>query len=390
VKTGKLTDRQVKHVKKVGYLGDGGGLWLQVSAYGSKNWVFRFKSPELLRDREMGLGNLDTWGLTEARDRARECRQAVARGIDPIEERRRKRDQVRATVAERVLFKDAVDDYLALHEGEWRNAKHKKQWRSTLEAHAFPKLGSRSIHEIDAALINEALASIWKTIPETASRTKNRIEKVCQWVRDGKPLPQKGAAKRVKHHAAMPFAELPAFMVELRKRDGISARALEFTILTAARTGETIGAAWDEIDLKAALWTIPAARMKNGKEHTVPLSSRVVEILEGLERVGDYVFTANGAPLGNTTMMDLLRNGLRPGVTVHGFRSSFRDWAGDQTNFPRDVAEAALAHTLPNATERAYRRGSALEKRRALMEAWGAYCERPERFGNVVAIRAQA
>jgi integrase len=392
MKANQLSDRKISTTKKPGYQCDGGGLYLQVSQYGSKNWVFRFKSPELLRDREMGLGNLDTWSLAEARERARECRQAVSLGVDPIEERRRKRDQVRATLAERVLFKDAVDDFLSLHNGEWKNDKHRKQWRSTLEAYAFQKLGSRPVGEIDAALINEALAPIWTTIPETARRTKNRIERVCQWVKDGKPLPQRGASKRIKHHAAIPVAELPAFMAELRKRDSIYARALEFCILTAARTSETLNATWDEIDLKAGVWTIPATRMKVDKEHTVPLSNRALAIFKGLPRVGEHVFTASpdGAPLGHSALLELLRGMDGNGYTVHGFRSAFRDWAGDKTHFPRDVIEFALAHKVKDKIEAAYRRSSALEKRRKLMETWASYCERPASSGKVVSLHDAA
>jgi Arm DNA-binding domain len=223
---------------------------------------FASSRPSSYATGKMGLGNLDTWSLAEARDRARQCRQSVSLGIDPIEERRRQRDQVRASVAERMLFKDAVDDFLSLHNDGWRNDKHRKQWRSTLETYAFLKLGSRPVGEIDAALINEALLPIWTTKAVTAGRVKKRIERVCRWVKDGKPLPQRGAGKRVKHHAAIPVAQLPTFMAELRKRDGISGWALEFCILTAARTGEVIGAKRAEIDLDAALWTILGARIR--------------------------------------------------------------------------------------------------------------------------------
>jgi integrase len=295
-------------------------------------------------------------------------------------------------VAERTLFAEAVDDFLTLHAREWKNEKHRKQWRNTLAAYAFPKLGSRPVGEIDAALINEALVPIWTAKAETASRVKNRIERICQWVKDGKPLPQRGASKRVKHHAAIPFAELPGFMAELRKRDSISARALEFCILTAARTSETIKGTWDEIDLKAGIWTVPAERMKAGRAHDVPLSKRAIAILKGLPRVGDYLFpgAADGAPLSNMAMLELLRGMAGNGYTVHGFRSAFRDWAGDQTHFPRDVIEFALAHKVKDKTEAAYRRSSALEKRRRLMDTWAAYCERPGSSGNVVSLHGAA
>jgi len=263
VKSNQLTARKVETATEPGYYGDGGGLYLQVSKkYGSRNWVFRFMLNG--HAREMGLGSPRTFTLKEARERARQCRQLVADGFDPIEERRRRRDDARAETSGRMLFKDAVVKFLEVHQNTWKNAKHKQQWANTLRDYAKP-LRDRPTSAIDGAQITDALASIWTKKPETARRVKQRIERVCQWVKDGMPLPFQGASKRVRHHPALSFAELPSFMSKLRKRDSISARALEFTILTAARTGEAIGAKWSEFDLDAGVWTIPAWSALRGR-----------------------------------------------------------------------------------------------------------------------------
>jgi integrase len=337
----------------------------------------------------MGLGALHTVSLAEARERARQARQLLLDGEDPIEVRRKKRDEARAETIENMTFKDAAERFIKLHELSWKNEKHREQWKSTLRTYAYPTLGSRPVSAIDGALITEALGSIWTRKPETARRVKQRIERIVQWVRDGMPLPSQGASKRVRHHPAMPFAELPAFMVELRKRDSISARALELTILAAGRTSEIIGAKWSEIDMKAAVWTVPAERMKGGKEHEVPLSKRALAILDSLPRErGGYIFPGARAkaPLSNMAMLELLRGMRDDGLTVHGFRSTFRDWAGDRTNYAREVIEHALAHRIKDKAEAAYRRGDALEKRRRLMTAWANYCASPRSIGDIVAL----
>ena len=365
----KLSAVKVSRLKTPGRYCDGLGLWLQVSQFGTKAWLFRYTRHG--RARQMGLGPLHTVSLAEARERARQARQVLLDGNDPIEIKRLKRDAARSDTAERILFKDAAERFLDLHESTWKNGKHREQWKSTLKTYVYPTLGSRPIAAIDGALVTEALASIWTKKPETARRVKQRIERVIQWVRDGRPLPSKGASKRVRHHPALPFAELPAFMAELRGRDTISARA---------RTSEVIGAKWSEIDLDAGVWTVPVERMKGGKEHQVPLSKRAIEILESLPRErGGYVFPGAKAkaPLSNMAMLELLRGMDGNGFTVHGFRSTFRDWAGDQTNFARDVIEHALAHRIKDKAEAAYRRSAALEKRRQLMEAWAKYCSSP-------------
>lgn len=390
----KLSAKAVAAAKEPGLYGDGGNLYLQVADVDGKGitkaWIFRFMLAG--RARKMGLGSANDFSLAEARERARLARQQVADGIDPIEARLAARDAQRRDDAARMTFKDAAGRYLAVHEATWRNAKHRQQWRNTLAAYAFPALGTRPVGALDAALINGCVADLWAKAPETARRVRQRIGMVCQWVRDGMPLPAPSKSQTAKHHAAIDWREMPGFMAELRQRDSISARALEFTVLTAARTGETIGAQWDEIDLTSKTWTIPSSRMKAGKEHTVPLTERALEILNGLTREAGspYVFPGAKAkaPLSNMAMLELLR-GMRPGSTVHGMRSAFKTWASEATNHPNIVSEAALAHTIPDKVEKAYRRGELLEKRRRLMRDWANYCARPPvSEGNVTPLRA--
>jgi integrase len=394
MRSNKLSAAKVAKVNQPGLYGDGDGLWLQVSEVKNKegvsltkSWILRFDLAG--RHRYMGLGPFRRVSLAKARQRRDEAHDLIYRGVDPIEARRKQRDELRSQTAESITFKDAAKRFLDLHRDTWKNEKHKQQWTNTLRDYAYPSLGDRPIAAIDGAAITEALKSIWTKKPETARRVKQRIERVIQWVRDGTPLPVQGPSRRVQHHAALPFAGLPSFMAELRERDGISPRALEFTILTIARTSEAIGAKWSEIDLKAGVWTVPAERMKAGKEHQVPLSKRAMEILNELPRErGGYVFPGAKAksPLSNMAMLELLR-GMRGGGTVHGFRSSFRDWAGDRTHYPREVIEHALAHQIKDKSEASYRRSAALEKRRRLMEEWAKYCYSPAlASGELVAL----
>lgn len=386
----KLSVRAIAAAKEPGLYGDGGNLYLQVADIDSKgptkSWVLRYMVNG--RARKMGLGSINDFSLAEARERARQARQQLADGIDPIEARLAARDAARKESAESITFKAAAEKFLDVHEAGWRNDKHRAQWRSTLTSYAYPTLGTRPVKAVDAALVNATLAPIWAKTPETASRVRQRVERVVQWVKDGMPLPTTAKAKRVAHHAALPWQEMPAFMADLRARDSISARALEFTILCAARTGEAIGAKWDEIDIDGKVWIVPADRMKAGKEHRVPLSDRVVEILRNLprERGSSYVFPGARAKsaLSNMAMLELVR-GMRPGLTVHGFRSTFKDWASESTNHPDIVSEAALAHTIPDKVAAAYRRGELLAKRTRLMKDWASYCARPPVVGaNVV------
>jgi integrase len=380
MKHNQLTARAIEKATKAGYYGDGGGLYLQVTDTGARSWIFRYMVRG--KNRDMGLGSFHTFSLKEARLRARECRQQVADGIDPIEARRAKRDRLRSVALENMPFKEAAEKYVALNEKNWTNAKHVAQWKTTLRVHAYPKLADRQVSSIDGMAITDALAGIWLTTPVTASRVKQRIERVCEWVKDGMPLPQQSRAKQ--HHAAMPFIEVPTFMARLREREGIVARALEFTVLSAARTSEVLGARWDEI--QDGTWCVPAIRMKARQEHTVPLSKRLLEILEDLPRDSSGLLFPGakaGVAIANTAMHKLLDD-MAPDYTVHGFRSSFRDWCGDRTAFARDVVEHALAHRIKDKAEAAYRRGSALEKRRKLMEAWSNYCLTEHCENNII------
>ena len=380
----KLTALEVARRKKPGRYSDGHGLWLQVSSSGTKAWLFRYMIDG--RARHMGLGPLHTVSLAEARVRARQARQLIIDGKDPIEVKYETRDARRSPGA--MVFKEAARHFIEVHDPTWRSARHRQQWRNTLLRDHASSLGNRPITAIDGLLITTTLAPIWTRTPETAKRVKQRIERVVQWVRDGMPMPN-GATER-RHHAAMAFAELPAFMRELRGIESVSARALEFTVLTGARTSEVLKATWEEIDTKAKVWTIPAERMKSNKRHRVPLAHRAVQILNRLPRDGSsFVFAGSriGHSLAADSLLKLLQR-LRQGVTVHGLRSSFRDWAGDRTAFPRDVIEMALAHTIKDKSEAAYRRGDALEKRRKLMEAWALYCSAPATSGKVLVLRA--
>jgi integrase len=391
VRTHKLSSLEVKNKSRPGRYGDGGGLYLQISKWGTKAWVFRYM---LNGDaRTMGLGSVETFSLKEARERARQCRKLLADGEDPIENRKAEHDNRRAEQAKRITFKDAATEFIKVHEPTWKNDKHRQQWRSTLETYAYGKLGDRPVSAIDDAIINDTVADIWMEKQETASRVKNRIQRIVKWIADGKPLPQQAKARRVKHHKALPYKDAPAFMGRLRGKDSISARALEFTVLCAVRTNEAILATWAEID--GDVWTIPADRMKSSREHRVPLSDRALEVLKNIPREhgSNYVFPGarQGRPLSNMAMLQLLRGMEVGGFTVHGFRSTFRDWAAEQTNYPGELAEAALAHVLKDKTEAAYQRGDLLDKRRHLMDAWTHYCASPAaEKGKVVSIRGVA
>jgi integrase len=401
----KLTALKVSKLKAPGRYGDGHGLWLQISETGTKAWLFRYMRNG--RARHMGLGPLHTVNLAEARARARHARQLILDGKDPLSVKRDARTAVRLDAARSETFCQCASAYLDSHSSAWKNRKHKAQWQATLETYAFPVIGNLPVAEIDTTLVLKILRPIWREKPETASRLRGRIERILSYwaatqkVHRDNParwrghldalLPAKTKVRAVKHHPALPFAELPGFMEELRNRDSVSAKALEFTILTAVRTSEAIHATWGEIDLDAKVWTIPADRMKAGRPHRVPLSDRAVEVLEMLSRdEGEFVFLGSrpGAPISNMAMLELLRGMNSNGLTVHGFRSTFSDWARERTNYPRDVVEMALAHAIKDKSEAAYRRGDALEKRRKLMEAWAQYCSAPATSGKVVALHA--
>jgi integrase len=393
--TNKLTTRRVASLRDVGRYHDGGGLYLEIRRAGGKSWVFRYMIDG--KARYLGLGPLHSVSLAEARVRAREARQVILDGRDPIDARHAARAAVRAEQLRTVTFSEAVEQFLATAKIEsFRNDKHRKQWRSTLES-VFPVIGSLPLQEIDTAVILSALLPIWKRTPETGSRLRGRIARVFDWAMplglfegpnpaDWDRLKDHLPAKpKVAHHAAMPYADVPAFMASLRERDSISARALELTVLTACRTQEALGAKWSEFDIDSARWVIPASRMKAKRDHRVPLSTRAVEVLRSMPRVGGHVFiNGGGKPLSNMAMAELLKGMDANGFTVHGFRSSFSDWARDRTGYPRDVIEMALAHTIKDKSEAAYRRGDALDKRRRLMAEWARYLETPEMVGATI------
>ncbi len=381
----KLTARTVATLKEPRRHGDGGGLYLSISKDGRRRWIFLYRRHGKLR--EMGLGAGRDVSLAEVREKAATARKQVADGLDPVMERGRAKVAI-------PTFGEVADAFIAAMAPQFRNAKHIEQWRMTLEVYAAPLRG-KAIDEIVTEDILGVLRPIWQSKNETASRLRGRLERVldsakAQGHRSGENpaawrghlallLPRRQKLQR-GHHAAMPFTEVPAFVSQLRARNAMAARSFEFVILTAARTGEALGATWREIDAKSKVWTVPAARMKGGREHRVPLSPRTLSILTEMAEFGcepdDYLFpsTKRGRPLSSMAMDMLLRR-LNLDVTVHGFRSSFREWCGELSTYPREVAEAALAHVVGDATERAYRRGDALEKRRQLMEAWAAFCE---------------
>ena len=413
---GKLTALAASRAKTRGYISDGGGLYLQISANGAKSWVFRFRDgpvPEGKQQaplREMGLGPVHTISLAEAREHARKCRKLRLEGKDPIAERKAEVARAALEAARAITFKDAAEKYIEQHKVGWKNAKHAAQWPATLEAYVYPILGPLPVQDIDRPLVLKVLEPIWNSKRETASRVRGRIAEVLEWAkergyRDGEnparwrgkgTLPQRTKTQTIKHHSALPYVEIGAFMAKLREQGGSSPMALELVILTAARTSEVIGATWGEVDLKAGVWTVPAERIKTGKEHRVPLSKPALALLERLHEAkqdvqpGQFIFAGGkiNQPLSNMAMLKLLRRMDRSDLTVHGFRSTFRDWAAERTNFPRDVAEQALAHSLPDKVEAAYRRGDLFEKRRKLMEAWAGYCAQPSHVGTVTPIHA--
>jgi integrase len=405
MKVRRLKALSVSGAKRRGYLCDGGGLYLQVSASGSKSWVFRFRDAGRLR--EMGLGSAETISLAEARELATECRKLRLRGIVPIQARREGRTEAILAAAKALTFRQCAEAYIEDHKPAWKHPKHAAQWPSTLEAYVYPVFGELPVQSVDVGLVLKVIKPIWGKKTETASRVRGRIEAVLDWAaahgyRQGdnparwrghldKLLPRQSRITRVNHHATLPYAEGGAFMAKLREQEGISAHALEFLILTAARTGEVLGATWDEVDLETGVWTVPAARIKAGKEHRVPLSRPALDLLQRLhaDRNGPYIFPGAkaGKPLSNMALLMALRRLGRGDLTTHGFRSTFRMWAAEQTNFPREVAEQALAHSLPDKVEAAYQRSDLFEKRRKLMDAWADYCAKEPVMGAVVPIR---
>jgi integrase len=404
--TFKLTALSVDRLRAPGRYPDGGGLYLQVTGKSAKSWLFRYGVNG--KEHWMGLGSAQNVSLKQARQLRDTARGKIAAGDDPVEKRHAERAAVRAARNAIAVptFRKAVDRYFNDHCDDWSSPKYRRQWLSTLLAYAGPIIGDLPVTEITASHVVEVLRPIWKDKPTAARYVRGRIEVVLDYAADPddqnfrnpatlterlkKALPK--ARREVEHHPALPYAEMTAFMVELRSRDGAAARALEFVILTAARTVEALGATWPEIDLRAKLWTVPANRMKARKEHRVPLSDAAIAVLDQMSAVqeNDFIFPGmkTGRPLSNMALLKVLERMGRTDLTTHGFRSTFRDWAGDRAKLEgaREAAEAALAHVLKDKTEAAYRRSDLFEKRRVLMAMWAQYCDTPADDGDTVVV----
>ncbi|WP_396604488.1 tyrosine-type recombinase/integrase [Bradyrhizobium sp. YCK136] len=407
----RLSHRKVETIRVSGMYGDGGGLYLQVTNASDgtprKSWLFRYAVSG--RERQMGLGPLADVPLAEARDLASIAREMRRAGKDPIVEREAARAEASLVAAKSMSFDQCATAYIAAHRAGWRNVKHANQWATTVATYCSPIFGKLPVQRVDVGLVMKAIEPIWSSKPETAVRLRGRIERILDWARvrgyrDGENparwrghldhlLPARGKVRRVKHHAALPYVEIPAFVAAVKARDAVAARALEFAVLTAARTGEVLGATWSEIDLGGRLWTVPAERMKAGREHRIPLGDRAIEILRSMivtkPNVNDHIFTGDRrANLSNMSLLMLLRRMGHNDITTHGFRSTFRTWAAECTNFPREVVEAALAHVAGNKVEAAYQRGDILEKRQSLMAQWESYCSKPVVHRSVTPISA--
>lgn len=380
---GKLTALKIRSLSEPGRYADGDGLFLDVTGKATGRWLLRIQSNG--RRREIGLGSLKSVSLADARDAAFAMRKKIAQGIDPVAERRQERQAIPS-------FRKAAELVHEEHEKAWKNGKHQNQWITTLKTYAFPKMGDLLVSEIEGPLIRDVLAPIWLAKPETARRVRQRIGTVLDWsyargfrateapMRSlSKGLPRQ--PKKDNHFAALPYAAVPDFLEKLGERESVGRVALEALILTAARSGEIRGATWSELDLEAAFWTVPATRMKMGRAHIVPLSPEVVAVFERAKNfkagASDLVFPGQNVknPLSDMTLLKILRD-MDLGVTVHGFRSAFRDWVAEQTDYSGEIAEAALAHTVSNKVEAAYRRTDFLDKRRLLMRDWAAFCKK--------------
>ena len=405
----RLTDRTARTAKvETGHklLADGRGLYLRVTATGGKSWVYRYMANGQRHD--MGLGPYPDVGLADAREKALGLRRTRLEGQDPLLARRTSKATVASAHAAGMTFETAADQFIAGHRSGWRSTRHEDDWRRSL-TYAYPVIGNLAVSDIDTAAVLRVLSPVWQTKNETASRLRGRIEAILGWAtihgfRSGDnparwrghlehSLPKPGKVQGPeddRRHAAMPYGEVSALLAELRGVGSMTAKVIEFAILTAARVGEVTGARWEEFDLAKRFWTVPASRIKAGREHRVPLSDAAMTILEQLAalRTSDFVFPARhgGAMLRQQPLHVLKR--LRPNATVHGFRSSFRDWAAERTAYPREVVELCLAHNVGSAVERAYQRSDLFERRRELMNAWAQYCTTPAGEGEVVPLRA--
>ncbi|NHV27698.1 site-specific integrase [Burkholderia sp. D-99] len=384
------------------------GLVLQISPTGTKSWLLRVTVGD--RRREIGLGPYPAVRLQEAHAKAQATRDEIASGIDPVLARKEIASRLRASQAFEMTFEEAANRFIKAKAPEWKNSKHGDQWRNTLAEYAYPKIGNLMVRHVARAHVMEILEPMWTTKTETASRVRGRLEAILDWAKvkgfrdDGtnpaswrgnldKLLSAPKRTKRVRNHPALPIDQMATFMETLRATAGVSARCLEFAILTAARSGEARGARWNEIDVRRGVWSIPAERMKAKKEHRVPLSPAALELLRAIERVEDQdlVFPSprSGSVLSDMALLELMRR-QHLDATPHGFRSTFRDWAGEYTNYPRELAEVALAHIKADATEAAYWRGDVLERRRRMMTDWAEFISRPHEGGDVIPINKTA
>jgi integrase len=399
----RLTAMKVAKAKRPGLLSDGGGLYLRIAPGGSKQFIFRYAVNGRLRD--MGIGPTHTVDLAMAREKALEARRLRLEGIDPIAHRRARVAALQAADAKAMTFRQCAEGFIRDNEKEWRSARHRQQWTSTLAKYVYPELGELPVAAIDTPLVLRVVKPLWADKTVTAARVRGRIEAILGWAtvhhyRSGDnparwqgllehALPAQAKIAKTEHHAALPYTEVAPFMAKLQQDTSAAAKCLQFIVLTAARLVEATGATWAEIDFEARTWTVPATRMKGGREHRVPLSDAAMAVLEAMRavRMSNFVFPGllDGRPVGMRTVQDLVKIGGE--ITVHGLRSSFRDWAAERTSFPREVCEMALAHAIPDAVEAAYRRGDLFEKRRKLMNAWAAYCAKVEMdAGKVVAL----
>lgn len=406
----RLSAKQVANAP-IGMHPDGGGLYLQVTKGANnvirRSWIYRYADDG--RERHMGLGSLADISLAAARQQALAARALRLSGKDPIEARQADRAAIAKANATAITFDDAAAAYIGAHRAGWKNPKHPKQWEASLARYASPVIGKVFVRDVDTGLVMQVLEPIWAKKPETASRVRQRIECILDWARvrghrEGENparlkghldhlLAKRSKARTVQHHPALAYSELPAFLKRLRAQRGIAAKALEFTILTAARTAETIGATAAEINTREKLWTVPKGRMKGEREHRVPLCDRALALIAELVPLRGntpFIFPgerSNGS-LSNMAMLNVLSRMECEGMTVHGFRSTFRDWAAERTNFPNEVVEMALAHAVSDKVEAAYRRGDLFDKRRRLMEAWAEFCEHGKTSADVVPLRA--
>jgi integrase len=407
---GKLTALAVNRAKEKGLYGDGGGLYLQVGPTGNKAWIYRFMLHG--KAHAMGLGAVHAVSLAEARVKAADGRKILAASGNPLMAKKSEQTAARVAAAKGTTFEACAQAYIDAHKASWRQERHAKQWSQALAKHVYPIFGKLPVQSVDTALVVKVLEPIWQKKTETAKRLRGRIECILDWAkvreyRAGEnPARWRGHLEnllarpskliKVEHFAALPYAKINGFLHSLEKQAGLGAQALKLVILTACRSREALEATWDEIDLDNKIWAIPAERMKGGKEHRIPLTSPALTILKGLKKQRDrftapdtepshYVFPSQkgNAPLSNVVMLALLKRMKRRDITVHGFRSSFRDWAAEQTNFPREVAEAALAHAIESRVEAAYRRSDLFEKRRLLMEKWAWYCQQEQTTSKV-------